>query len=65
METVMGSIIRYRSWNGPRCLFSRDEPREYGLALFVACLGGLKFVNLDARQKQRLYLTAAYVGKGL
>jgi len=48
-----------------RCLFSSAQPREYQLALCVACLGALKFVNLDARQKGRLYLTGAYLAQKL
>ena len=31
----------------------------------VACLGALKFYNLDPVQKQRLYLTAAYLSQTL
>jgi hypothetical protein len=42
-----------------RCLFDQSQPREYQHALLLTCLGGLKFVNLDAAQKRRLYLTAA------
>ena len=30
----------------------------------MACLGALKFTNLDAHQKHLLYLTAAYLGQG-
>ena len=39
--------------------FDPGRPREYQLALLLACLGGLKFVNLNPEQKRRLYLTAA------
>ena len=46
-----------------RCLFNSSQPREYRLALYMACLGALKFVNLDARAKYLLYLTAAYLAK--
>lgn len=45
------------------CLFNPSQPREYHLALAFACLGALKFRNLDAHQKHLLYLTAAYLGK--
>ena len=45
-----------------RCLFDPARVREYQLALFTACLGALKFPNLDRRAKHRLYLTAAYLG---
>ena len=42
-----------------RCLFNPSQPREYDLALCLACLGALKYTNLDAHQKHLLYLTAA------
>jgi hypothetical protein len=48
-----------------RCLFNPDHPREYWLALCLACLGGLKFVNLDHTQKEHLYLTAAVLASRL
>jgi hypothetical protein len=48
-----------------RCLFNPAQPREYRLALAVACLGALKFYNLDTTQKRRLYLTAAYLSQTL
>jgi hypothetical protein len=44
-----------------RCLFDRDNPREYDLALALSCLGALKFLNLDAHQRHLLYLTAAWL----
>jgi hypothetical protein len=48
-----------------RCLFNPSSQREYQLALTMACLGALKFVNLAARQKQFLYLTAATLAQDL
>jgi hypothetical protein len=42
-----------------RCLFNPSQPAEYNMALKLACLGALKFANLDAHQKHLLYLTAA------
>jgi len=48
-----------------RCLFNPAHPREYQLALFMACLGGLKYTNLDTHQKHLLYLTAAQLADGL
>ncbi len=48
-----------------RCLFDPGKPREYQLALLMACLGGLKFTNLDIAQKRRLYLTAAAITANL
>ncbi len=44
-----------------RCQFNPTEPREYRLALYLSCLGALKYANLDAFQKHLLYLTAAYL----
>ncbi len=44
-----------------RCLFNPSQPAEYTLALKLACLGALKFANLDAHQKHLLYLTAAWL----
>ena len=43
-----------------RCLFDPAHPREYRLALVLACLGGLKYANLSPHQKNCLYLTAAH-----
>jgi hypothetical protein len=48
-----------------RCLFNPNQPREYELALFMACVGALKFPNLAAHQRQMLYLTAAYLASTL
>jgi hypothetical protein len=42
-----------------RCLFNPAHFREYDLALFMACLGALKYTNLGAHQKHLLYLAAA------
>lgn len=44
------------------CLFDPHNPREYRLALTLACLGALKYQNLEAQAKHYLYLTAAYYG---
>jgi hypothetical protein len=48
-----------------RCLLNPSHPREYHLALCVACLGALKFPNLDAHPKHLLYLTAAHLAQSL
>jgi hypothetical protein len=42
-----------------RCLANPSQPREYDLALYLACLGALKYPNLDRHAKHLLYLTAA------
>ncbi len=47
------------------CLFNATQLREYDLALYMACLGALKYTNLDSHQKQLLYLTAAYIAQRL
>lgn len=48
-----------------QCLFNPAEPREYHLALFLACVGSLKYRNLDHTARQRLYLTAALIAQRL
>ncbi len=48
-----------------RCLFNPGEMCEFNLALFMACLGAMKFANLDEHPKHLLYLTAAYLAKDL
>jgi hypothetical protein len=48
-----------------RCLFNPSQPREYHLALFMACVGALKYVNLNTFQKHILYLTAAHLSQQL
>jgi len=56
--TTLHSIAR-------RCLFNPSYIREYQLALYMACLGGLKYTNLNAHQKHLLYLTAAQLAQSL
>jgi hypothetical protein len=48
-----------------RCLFNPTQPREYHLALTLACLGALKFTNLEPQAKHLLYLTAAHLAQSL
>ncbi len=43
-----------------RCLFNPADASEYHQALCLACLGALKYPNLDAHAKELLYLTAAW-----
>jgi hypothetical protein len=43
-----------------RCLFNPNQPREYQLALSMACMGALKYTNLNPRQRHVLYLAAAH-----
>lgn len=42
-----------------RCLFDPARSREYQLALYLACLGALKYQNLTPLARHCLYLTAA------
>jgi hypothetical protein len=48
-----------------RCLFNPSQFREYQLALYMACLGGLKYTNLTPHQKHLLYITAAQLSQNL
>jgi len=46
-----------------KCLANPSQPREYWLALYMSCLGALKYRNLDERQKYYLYLAAAHLSR--
>ncbi|MCP4427188.1 MAG: hypothetical protein GY803_22095, partial [Chloroflexi bacterium] len=48
-----------------RCLFNAAEPREDALARYMACVGALKFANLEAHAKHLLYLAAAHIAQTL
>ncbi|MBN2083848.1 MAG: phosphotransferase [Anaerolineales bacterium] len=48
-----------------RCLFNPSHPREYRLALYFSALGALKYSNLDALQRNFLYLYAAVIHSDL
>jgi hypothetical protein len=71
IETAEDYLALLREGGGPlltalekiagQCLFDIDNRREYHLALYMSCLGALKYGNLDERAKYRLYLTAAYL----
>ncbi len=41
-------------------LYDPNQPREYDLAVYLSCLGALKFVNLTDEARHFLYLSAAY-----
>jgi hypothetical protein len=45
------------------CMFNPAYTKEFQLALYMSCIGGLKYINLDASAKQLLYLTAAYLSQ--
>ena len=42
------------------CLFNPNQPGEAALANILACLGALKFGNLDEKARRCLYVAAAY-----
>lgn len=44
-----------------RCLFHPSQPREWQIARALACLGALKYANLNAHIRRLLYLTGAYL----
>ncbi|MFC1996725.1 phosphotransferase [Chloroflexota bacterium] len=48
-----------------KCLSNPVKPREYWLALYISCIGALKYRNLDENQKYYLYLAAAYLAQYL
>jgi hypothetical protein len=56
-----GPLLRTLAGLAARCLVDPEQPGEYQLALTMACLGALKFRNLDERARHYLYLTAAYL----
>jgi len=59
----VGALIAAARDMAHQCLFNPLQPREYWLALYMACLGALKFTNLDTHQRHLLYLTAAHVSE--
>jgi hypothetical protein len=48
-----------------RCLANPADQREVHLAVFTACLGALKYPNLEPRARHWLYLSAASRGQSL
>jgi hypothetical protein len=48
-----------------QCLFDPTAPREYELALLMACVGSLKYSNLEEGARRRLWLAAGRLGEGL
>ena len=47
------------------CLGNPTQSREYELALYLSCLGALKYRNLDSHQQHFLYLTASLLAQRL
>jgi thiamine kinase-like enzyme len=54
-------LLKSLSRIAEKCLVNPAQPREFQRALCLACLGALKYQNLDFDQKHLLYLTAAYL----
>jgi hypothetical protein len=48
-----------------RCQLDASQGHEYHLALYISCLGALKYPNLSAHQKHLLYLSAAHLAQDL
>lgn len=44
-----------------QCLANPTRPEEFQRALYLACLGALKYENLDRHARHLLYLTAAHL----
>jgi hypothetical protein len=59
--TLRGSVHEIAS----RCQFDASQGREYQLALYISCLGALKYRNMNAHQKHLLYLSAAHLTQEL
>jgi len=60
-EREIGSLLTAVDEIAGQCLFNPGQRREYDLAAFMACVGALKFENLDTYQKYLLYLTASEI----
>ena len=65
ISTPTGQGVAQIVRQGDAVLLKTAEPREYHLALFLACVGSLKYRNLDHTARQRLYLTAAFIAQRL
>lgn len=61
LKVLLESIDRIAT----RCLFDPAKPREFHLAVYMACLGALKFENLSRHQKYYLYLAAAQLSRSI
>ena len=57
----LAGLLRGLSRIAEKCLFNPAQPQEFHKVLCLACLGALKYRNLDLDQKHLLYLTAAYL----
>ena len=63
LETGRQPLLAALEQIAGRCLFNAADLGEYRVALFLSCLGALKYPNLDQHQKHLLYLTAAWLGQ--
>lgn len=61
----LGSLLSTLHCIAGQCLFNPAQPHEYHLALFMACMGAIKYRNLNVYSRQLLVLTAAYLGEYL
>lgn len=61
----LGGLLAALPALAARCLANPAQPREYDLALYLACLGALKYPTLDAHARHCLYLTAAHLARTL
>jgi hypothetical protein len=57
-DDPLGRLLAELCQIANRCLFNPSQPGEFLQALNLACLGALKFENLNDFQKHVLYLTA-------
>lgn len=58
--SAFGPLLEKLHGIGDRCLFNPAQLREYELARTITFLGALKFTNLDAMQRNTLYLASAF-----
>jgi hypothetical protein len=61
----LGSLLTTMQSIAGRCLFNPSQPGEYQLALYMACLGALKYTNLPPFSRYLLYLTSAHLIQSL
>jgi hypothetical protein len=47
------------------CMLNSAGTKEYDLAVYLSCLGGLKFESIDHKARHLLYLRAAFLSKKL
>jgi hypothetical protein len=65
LEEGGGPLLQTVRKMARRCLFDAGQEREYDLALYLSCLGALKYSNLQVHARHCLYLTAAHLVRDL